>query len=391
MKYWRGYLIAAILTAITFGLIQFAKTHIILIDMIYPYISRMLISSLAEWSSNINVCLWQVLSLLLAVGVFVSIIFMILLRWNFIQWSGWILTAISAIYLFYTLIFGLNYYAGPLADDVRVNVQEYTITELENAAIFYRDKANELALQTPRDSDNNLQLPQFDELALLVGEGFHKLAKEDALPVFSGSKAPVKQLGWSNMYANLGFLGITIPLTGESAINPNCPAPSLPFMMCHEMAHRMSIANDEDANFASFLACSANSSLEIQYSAYFMAYTYCYNALKQISTSTAEACLAQIEAEITPLFKHDLDKYLIFISTNQNKTSLYTGASLNTNFLNINHEEKANTHGSFCDMLVCWHVQEYVLPLHEEKEELFDPYDETTVDLTNIINTVLLK
>ncbi len=390
MKYWRGYLTAAISAAFTWGLIQFAKTHTVLVDMIYPYVSRMLVSSLAEWSSSIDICIWQVFALLLVVGIFVSIILMVLLRWNFIQWGGWILATISTIYLFYTIIFGLNYYAGPLSDDIRLNVQEYTVTELENATIFYRDKANDLALQISRNIDGYPEYPEFEELALQVGNGFHTLTKEKVLPVFSGSIVPVKQLGWNNLYANLGILGITISITGESAVNPNCPPPSMPFMMCHEMAHRMSIASDDDANFASFLACSINPILEVQYSAYFMAFLYCYNTLKEISTSTAEACASQIEEGINPMFKQDLETYSSFISTIKNKKTTYSTTPINS-YLNVYKNDMPNMYNSFCDMLVCWHIQEYVLPLHEEKKEVFDPYDETSVNLTNIVNKEPIK
>ena len=41
-------------------------------------------------------------------------------------------------------------------------------------------------------------------------------------------------------------------------MNPSAPDVSLPFTMCHEMAHRMCIAYERDANFAAFLAAAHN-------------------------------------------------------------------------------------------------------------------------------------
>ena len=39
------------------------------------------------------------------------------------------------------------------------------------------------------------------------------------------------------------------------------------------------------------------------------------------------------------------------------------------------------------DLLVNWHIQEYVLPLEAEEVILFDPMDESQVDLTGLPNT----
>ena len=38
------------------------------------------------------------------------------------------------------------------------------------------------------------------------------------------------------------------------------------------------------------------------------------------------------------------------------------------------------------DLLVSYHLQNYVLPLLEEEEVKFDPLDETQVDLSGIVN-----
>ena len=39
------------------------------------------------------------------------------------------------------------------------------------------------------------------------------------------------------------------------------------------------------------------------------------------------------------------------------------------------------------DLLVSWHIQEYVLPLLKDDVILFDPLDENQVDLTGLPNT----
>ena len=50
--------------------------------------------------------------------------------------------------------------------------------------------------------------------------------------------------------------------------------------------------------------------------------------------------------------------------------------------------ESAGTasYGQVCDLLVNWHIQEVVLPAIAVEESRFDPYDETQVDLSGIVN-----
>ena len=100
---------------------------------------------LAQWSSGADFLLWQLGAVILAVIFLATVVLMIVLKWNPIQWFGWVLTGCAGIFLIYTLMFGLNYYASPLAEDIRMDVATYNVDELTEAATYYRDKANELA------------------------------------------------------------------------------------------------------------------------------------------------------------------------------------------------------------------------------------------------------
>ena len=374
MKYWRGYLVAGILAVISFALIQFAKTHGVLVDMIYPYISRLISTSLADWSSGVTFCVWQAVLMALTIGGIVTAVLMILLRWNFFQWLGWVLTVISALFLLNTGIYGLNAYAGPLSDDIRLDMDDYTVTELNEATCYFQEKANELATAVRRDTDGNPVFADFEELAQKAGEGFENLTYEQAISVFAGSTVPVKKLAWSALYGKTS--GITAPLTGEAAVNPNIPDIALPFAMCKEMAKRMTIAGEDDAMMAAFLACIANESKEFQYSAYCIAYYYCYAALSEIPTSTAKACAAQTDKGVSQKLRNDLDMYEDFFGTPKTQTSSHKDEE----------EQSSFTRSSTTDLLACWYVQNFITPLHKEEEKVFDPLDPAQVDLSGIVN-----
>ena len=121
MKYIRGYIVAAALALLTWGLTEFAKAHENLVDMVYPYASRLIQDTLAGWSAGISFCLWQVIAVLLIVLLLASIITMILLKWNFFQWMGWVLSGVCLLWCLHTGVYGLNQYSSDLATDLKLN------------------------------------------------------------------------------------------------------------------------------------------------------------------------------------------------------------------------------------------------------------------------------
>ena len=385
MKLWRGYLVAFILAALSWALVAFAKTHSVLVDMIYPYVTRLITSSMADWTGGMPFCLWQALLIGMAALGIGSVILMVLFRWNPIQWGGWVLAVVMFFSSCHTVLYGLNQYASPLADDIQLEVTDYTVSELNETTVYFRDMAKELSLNIQRDGKGNPQLESFHTLAAKAGDGFTVLAYEQALSVFAGSTAPVKKLSWSFLYSIGGDSGVTFPLTGEAAVNPSVPAAVLPFAMCKEIAHRMGIAGEADAQFAAFLAGSNNPDTAFRYAAYLMAYKYCYDALASIPTSTAKACASETDAGLTQNMRNDLEKYTKFFGERKVVANLKTGT---TNPADTGHDTDNfaaitfSEYSDVSDLLVSWYIQHFITPLHKEEVLPFNPLDPNQVDLT---------
>ena len=387
MKYWFGYLTAGIFGAITWVLMEFGERFSTLVDMIYPYVIRTLQSILAEWTSTVDFPVWQLLTVVLGVLILASIVLMIILKWNPIQWAGWVLAVFAGIYMCHTIFWGLNYYAGDLADDMRLEVASYTLDELTEAAEYYRDRANILAAQVNRDNSGNVDFSDFNTLANKAGNGFEVLTYDYHYPIFAGSTLPVKELGWSDMYTSMGITGVTFGLSGEASVNPQIPDVALPFTMCHEMAHRMCIAPERDANFAAFLSASVNSDIEFQYSAYFMAFRYCYSALNSVNSQAAAAAAARVSNGVSTELTRDLSYYSNFFSSHRDSTATSIADAANDTYLKVSGDESGiASYGEVCDLLVNWHIQQVVLPSISVEESPFDPYDENEVDLSGIVN-----
>ena len=379
MRYWRGYLTAGIIAAITMGLMMLAERFSSLVDMVYPYVTREFQSILAEWSSTVPFTLWQVLVVVMVLAVATTLVLMITLKWNFVEWLGWVLAGVSCIWLLHTGVYGLNYYAGPISADIRLGSYEFTVEDLEEATIYFRDQANAMALEMERDENGALIYDDFDTLALQAGDGFNTLAYEQSGSVFAGSVLPVKQLGWADMYTSMGILGVTMPLTGEAAVNPQIPVVALPFTMCHEMAHRMCIATENDANFAAFLACLANESKQFQYSAYYMAYRYCYNALRSAGTAEAAAAAARVQLDVNTYLQYDLKMYDRFFQTHRDNNAANIADMANDGYIKASGDKNGTaSYGQVSIYLVNWYIEKQVRPF-EGDDSGFDPLDKDFV------------
>ena len=382
MKYWRGYLVAAILAAITWGFREFAQTHSKLVDMIYPYVTRMIQNYMANWSMGADFCVWQAIILALAVAAVASIVLMIVFKWNPIQWFGWILAVLSVIVLLHTGIFGMNEFAGPMAEDIRLEETECTNAQLEDAAMFYRDKANELAEQVTRNADGSVKLPDLKTLNEQAISGFKNLVYENYYSVFAGSTVPVKELGMAEYFTSIGQMGHTAAITGEAAINPEAPSVMIPFAISREMCYRMSIASTRDKHFGAFLACQANDTVEFQYAGYVMAYRYCLSGLPKETAS-------RVDTQASAKLRNDVDAWEVFIAPSLEPKAPNVLDKLESKLpekFRTQEEDPILVEGEIVDLLIRWHHETVVLPSITEPEIVFDPYDETQIDMTGLPN-----
>ena len=381
MKYWRGYLTAAIFAALTWALAQLGQRYEVLVDMVYPYVTRSLQGFLTAWTAGYELCVWQIVVLVFAVAALAALVVMILCKKSVIQWLGWVLAAVSLATCLNTAVYGLNYYAGPIEQDLRLEMQAYNQQELEKAAAYYRDQANALAVQLPRNEQGEAQFPDFQELARNTGDGYKKLVREKSFSIFGGTYSPVKQLGWPDLYSSLGIAGQTCFLTGEAAVNPQLPGVALPFAMAKEMARQLCVARQEEAEFAAFLNCEISPSLEYRYSGAFMAYRSCVQTLQKIDPAAA----GKIAGGCVNELKWDLDAYDRFLSSFGKGKHKKLGDSAAEAYLNaLGGEEHMPEHGSLTDYLVNWFIQEY--DTVEVVQQQFDPYDENQVDLSGLAN-----
>ena len=182
LKKYFGYLVAALSLLLSFGITALAKRYGALLDTFYPYVTRWVQRVLSRISSIVPFTLWQVGIVLMALGLIVGIALVIWKKKSLIRFIGWALAIVSLGWTTHTAIYGLNYYASSLSQDIRMEEVELTQQDLENALTYFRDQANALALQLPRDGEGNLIYDDFDVLGEHAYDGYKALTLQGADP-----------------------------------------------------------------------------------------------------------------------------------------------------------------------------------------------------------------
>ena len=85
--------------------------------------------------------------------------------------------------------------------------------------------------------------------------------------------------------------------------------------------------------------------------------------------------------------KKDIDAYNAYLTANLDQKATDFANQVNDTYIKMGGDERGTaSYGAVCDFLVCWHIQQVVLPMQMEEETEFDPFDETQVDLSGIAN-----
>lgn len=332
----------------------------------YRVFSKAIMGGLAALSSCVPFSIWDWLAIPLALALVITLITALVRTHSLWRWFANVCVIASAMVFFLVGAWGLNHYAPPLSDELNLTVQKYSGDELATATRYYLEKAGDLAAKVPREEDYSLTHQDFYELAAVCGRSYAGLAGE--YPLFEGSQAPIKALllaGEPLLY--WGNNGIFWPFTGESSVPLNCADAEIPFTMCHEAAHRLGIASEQEANFAAFLACVENDDVRLAYAGYLEAFGYCYNALVANYPERAKRLIDSKFGENADISDpYILGMALVFEDRRATREHYQhyegpiddVGATANDVFLKaFNEEEGVKSYGKVVDYLIAWYQE----------------------------------
>ena len=276
----------------------------------YRNLSKAVMKAFASVSSIVPFSLWDILCLCLILGLMISLVLVIIKkRRRIFTWVSIAALLLSFLFFSSTSLWMLNHYGPSLASEMGFEKNRFSEDELYEAAEYYTKKAAEYAISVERDENGYLMAENFSfkTIASRAGLSYNKLAEE--YPVFSdGSEKPVKYLTVFNpVMLYTGTSGIFVEFTGESTVPTGNYILDMPHTMCHEVAHRLGIASEEDANFAAFLACASSDYPEFCYSGYYSAFVYMYNKLYEVNKNLCSKLINNLSSEGMTCLLRDAD------------------------------------------------------------------------------------
>lgn len=146
--------------------------------------------------------------------------------------------------------------------------------------------------------DANALLPAYEasDRSNLMEEAARFMSAETGLAL-----SPAKFTRFPRLFNALGIAGLYFPLTAEALVNPDDLDGTLPFTVCHELAHRAGYAREDEANYIAYRA-SRDASPLFRFSADFSMLLYGMELLHGADRPLWEHCLDRMSEELYALF-----------------------------------------------------------------------------------------
>lgn len=207
--------------------------------------------------------------------------------------------AVLTLYIAFNILWGFNYNRKGIGHQLGIVKQKYSIEELAGLDSILVLKVNESkqALITQQK-----KYPHTSETIAAVSKAYNHIGKQYNWLYYHPSSVKTSLWGWLGNY--MGFIGYYNPFTGEAQVNTTVPKFVQPFTACHEVAHQLGYAKENEANFVGYLAAVSSGDSLLCYSAYFDMYLYAYSNLMMVDSAKAK----QLSATLLPPVKKDLQE-----------------------------------------------------------------------------------
>ena len=210
---------------------------------------------------------------------------------------------LSIIYFCFYLFWGLNYYRLPLSKNLNYEHQKYSNKQLQNVTEHIIKKLNEYQFKITKN-DSLIVVPPYSykEIYKMAISGYDNLSK--IYPQLNYQYPSVKSSLMSGIQSYNGTSGYLNPFTGEAHINDKIPKSSSLTTTCHEMAHQIGYAAENEANFVGFLAANYNENSYFKYASYRMAFGYCFSEIKKRDNDLSKKLLTTLHSGIIKDFRN---------------------------------------------------------------------------------------
>lgn len=261
------------------------------------------------------------------------------------------LSALSWLAAAYALfvVWGLNYQRTPLAASAGYDTGAPQVSELRALGEELADAANALRREVAEDGDGVMRLAAGRREALrLARAGFDPLASRtrDLVAGHAGRAKGLHLL--ATPMSILGADGIFLMWTGEPSVNMNLPDPALPWSACHELAHQVGWAREDEASFVGYLACASHPDADFRYGAALGALRYALGALARVDPASAR----ELSERLDPGVRRDREALAAYSRRYRSRVQDAAGSTYDVYLKSQGQKEGRASYGKVVDLLL---------------------------------------
>lgn len=232
------------------------------------------------------------------------------------------------LYISFKLVWGLNYSRPSISKTLNIDDKKYSVEELVQLGNFFIDRLNALELKV-----NNQKVYSFSMLRDQAVLDYRHAAKNN--PFFNYARPSIKPVLNSWVVSKIGIEGYYNPLSGEANVNQNLMPWVLPFVTCHEMAHQIGVAREDEANLVAYLVGINSSDINFQYSVNYTMLRYILFEIRFKSPDDYQTMRNRINTKIIALFKVENNSWRKY----NGQMSNYMGMAFDK-FLKLNNQKR---------------------------------------------------
>ena len=218
------------------------------------------------------------------------------------------------VYAWFYIAWGLNYSQPNIYYRIGMKPVEVSKAKFKKFAYQYADSLNRLSEERRVKSEKFNSIVD-DALKNRVRDAvlreYNKIGYQEGINRPFNQHPHAKTMVFTPLSSMAGVTGSMGPFFCEFTLNGDILAHDYPATYAHEFAHFLGVANEGEANFYSYIVCTASADKQVRFSGYYHIFFHVLNNVFDIlGEKEGERFLKHIRPEIIQLAKNDRHYWL---------------------------------------------------------------------------------
>ena len=216
------------------------------------------------------------------------------------------------VYAWFYIAWGLNYSQPNIYYRIGMKPVEVSKAKFKKFAYQYADSLNALSNASLSNARKSISPDSIVDDALknrvrdAVLKEYNKIGYREGINRPFNQHPHAKTMVFTPLSSMAGVTGSMGPFFCEFTLNGDILAHDYPATYAHEFAHFLGVANEGEANFYSYIVCTASADKQVRFSGYYHIFFHVLNNVFDIlGEKEGERFLKHIRPEIIQLTKSD--------------------------------------------------------------------------------------